>query len=381
MNDITVIPMTNEALKSVDTQLVAFEQPFPERASRFERQMDAFRDGVSCVFLADTWPDAQHNAMDWGMKSRALNRVGRPIEVKSPVVWPETAIYKTSVARLHKIDERVIYRPHAHFFCQVRDNITGHWVAECGLASEAGIVVPDRCVYDRGLTHPPALLAEQTVRVTGILVIDHLTRVHPETIQSWQAQSEKSKELIVVHCGCDSASVQLASKVADITIDAGMVAPSDAVNAALQQAHGEYIVILDPEAVGLHERLDVQCSAALDVSAIGLSNAYAPILHTHSWMSGRPDAIEYTLMFHRRVFELTGGMYPTLPVGFIYDKFLQAQKHHELSFGVLHYQLTGNIDYPQPYGKLYSQMVYNDVFRRRLTHDRECHAWYLRRRR
>lgn len=378
MDDIAVIPMTNEALQAVDAPFVTFEQPFPERDSRLERQMDAFREGVSCVFLTDTWPDAQHHAFNWGLKVIALNGIGNPIEARSTVAWPETAIYKTNVAKLYEIDERVLYRRHMHFFCQLRDNITGHWLAECGLSSEAGIKVPDRGVYDLGLKHPVVAFAEQTKRVTGILVVDHLTAIHPEAIASWQIQTEEHKELIIVHCDCETPELQPAFSVADLVINAGSVAPSDAFNLALQQAHGEYVTLLDPQAVSLRERLTVQCDLGFDIS-ISAQKDSIPMLHTHSWRAGMPTANEYAIVFHRRVFERTGGMYPTLPLGYVYDKYLHAQQDHELSFGAVHYQLIGNINYPRPYGKSYSQNVYNDVFRRRMIHDRESHAWYIRR--
>lgn len=381
MDNITVIPMTNEALQAVTTPVVAFEQPFPERAGRIQRQLEDMLASISCVMLADTWPDALYNCIPYAVKTRAVSAVGKPFDRDSIAVWPETAMYKTNVAQLHEIDTRVLYRPHMHFFCRLRDQIRGHWDAECGLSPEPGIVVPDRGVYDTGLTHPAITMEPQSLRVTGILVIDHLTSVHPETLQSWQAQAEKSKELIIAICNVDPDSVGAILRMADTVVDARDCAPSDAVNAALRCARGEYITVLDPSAISLRERLTAQCDVGADVVALAPRHDYEPVLHSHSWLAGSPTSVEHTIMFHRRVFQLTGGMYPTLPVGFVYDKYLQAQAHHELSFAVLRTQLTGSIDHALPYGNAYSQGVYNDVFRRRQVHDRESNAWYLRRRR
>ena len=382
MDDLTVIPMTNEALQAVTTPFVAFEQPFPERAGRFERQLEALSESVAALMLTDTWPDSLHDSTIFSKNGAALDAVGKPATVDSRLVWPETAVYKTNVAQLYEIDERVFYRPHMHFFGRVRDNITGHWAAECGISPEAAIRVPDRGIYELGKSAQAVALSDESKRVTGILVIDHLTTVHPETLQSWQAQSERSKELIVVLCGGDQKTVLSAVRAADIVIDASpMDAPSDAFNLALEQAHGTYVVLVDPIGVSLRERLEYQCDCDVDVSAVVAFRDYELALHTHSWKSGMPGAIEFSLMFHRRVFERTGGMYPTLPVGFVYDKFLQAQQHYDLSFAMLRQQLIGNIDYPYPYGRVYSQQVYTDVFRRRLIKDGEFHAWSLRSRR
>ena len=381
MDDLTVIPMTNAALKTVKTAFVAFNQPFPERAGRFERQLEAFRESTAAVHLTDTWPDALHDAMVYPSSRDAVEAVGLPIDGTTRLVWPETAIYKTEVAQLHEIDERVIYRPHMHFFGQIRDNFTGHWSSECGMSPEAAIIVPDRGIYEYGEPASPIALGAESVRVTGILVIDHLTKVHSEALQSWQTQTEQSKELIVVLCGADRDAAQSACVAADHVIESDCASPSDAVNDALRRAHGTYITLLDPMGVSLRERLKIQCSSAADVSSAVTQRDYELALHTHSWRAGVPGHVEFTLMFHRRVFERTGGMYPTLPVGFIYDKFLQAQQHFDLSFNMLRQQLLGNIGYPQPYGKAYTQQVYNDVFRRRSIKDGEYHAWALHSRR
>ena len=233
MGDLTVIPMTNEALQAVKTPFMAFEQPFPERAGRFERQLEAFRESVAAVMLTDTWPDALHDAAAFAKNSDALNAVGAPVTGDVRLVWPETAIYKTAVAQLYEIDEHVIYRPHMHFFGCVREHCTGHWTAECGVSPEAAISVPDRGIYDQGLVAPVIVLGEESKRVTGILVIDHMTHVHPEALQSWQMQTEKSKELIVALCGADRELASSAIRAADIVIDADCMAPSDAVNKAL----------------------------------------------------------------------------------------------------------------------------------------------------
>ena len=382
MEDLTVIPMTNDALQAVKTPFMAFKQPFPERAGRFERQLEAFRMSMAVVHLTDTWPDATYDTITFGRTNKALSDVGQPVDGTAWIVWPETAIYKTEVAQLYKIDERIRYRPQAYFFGQLREHITGHWTSECGMSAEAAIVVPDRGIYEHGESAQPIELGEESKRVTGILVIDHLTDVHSEALQSWQMQTEQSKELIVVLCGVDQKAALSAVRAADIVVDASpMDAPSDAVNLALQQAHGAYITILDSRGVSLRERLERQCSIASDVSYIAPKRAQELALHTHSWRAGVPSHVEFSLMFHRRVFERTGGMYPTLPVGFIYDKFLQAQQHFDLTFSVLRQQLLGSIDYRFPYGRVYSQQVYNDVCRRRSVNDGEYHAWSLRSRR
>lgn len=376
MDDVTVIPMTNEALQSVTTPYVAFEHPFPERPSRFERQLEAFSKSMAFVVLTDTWPDAMYDVMSTRATCRAVRDFGKPIDVFSRAIWPETAIYKTSVAKLYEIDERVQYRRQVHFLGQVRDQITGHWQYECSVSPEAAIVVRDRGVFD--IDPPPAVaLQPESVRVTGIMLLDHVSKLYTDAIQSWQLQTETSKELIVVLCGADPSSVRDALNAADVVIEQPDAPCGAAFNAALARARGTYVAVISPAAVQVRDRIEQQLALDVDVSTVTGDLNTVSMLHMHSDKSGVPNTHESSLVFHRRVFERTGGMQPELPAGFVYDKYLRAQADHELSFGVIPRQVVGYMETTFPYGKSYTQHVHNDVFRRRMIDGGEYNAWSI----
>jgi hypothetical protein len=375
VTNVTVIPFTNEALQAVKTPYVAFEHPFTDRAARFERQLEAFVRSMAVVMLTDTWPDAYYDALNPGKARKIVDALNKPMAIADRSIWPETAIYKTDVAQLYKIDERVRYRPHMHFLCGMRDEITGHWVFECVMSPEAAITVPDRGVYE--LPDPPNVQMENPadVAVTGVALLDHLTTVHVDAIRSWQQQTERSKELVAVLCGAKTEDVRDLLGVADKVIEAPDDTPAQAFNHALRVARGTHIANWDVNANHGYDRLQHQLAMNVDVSHAMDDGELQ--LHLHSQYSGRPVRDEGSIIFNRRVFEVLGGMQPELPVCFLRDKYLHAQSVERFTFGMLRSSLATYYGEISEYGLSYCQQVANDAFKRRRTKDREFHAWSI----
>ena len=344
---ITVIPMTNAALRSVRTPFVSFEQPFENLPARFERQLLAMTRNTASVLLGGTWPDAYHDPIQWGRSSELLKAYFVPRTRYIQALWPETAVYNTSVARLFTIDESIRYRPQMHFFCQYYDACAPAIRAgdDMDLSPEAAIFAPDRNIYE--VSYPKIVLPP----------VD--------------------RKLSVLQFGAGSIAESLTDQV---LLDAAQligVSADDALplglrfNQAVEQSTGEYIVVTDARYVNRDTRFSLQLADEADlsmsaISASGAREAWVP--YGYAQDTDTPTGQLATMVFHRRVFEQLGGACVDLSHGFEYDLFVRILNAQNLTLAYHNDPLVSGPSYVCADGKTYLQQVYNDAAARiRLT--------------
>ena len=344
---ITVIPMTNEALRSVRTPFVTFEQPFSAMAARLERQLLAMGRNTAAVILGDTWPDAYHDPLSWGRSSKLLGNYHLPRDRYDQSLWPETAIYNTNVARLFAIDESVRYRPQMHFFCRYYDSCSPmiRFGDDMELSPEAAIVVPDRNIYE--VAYPKLTL----------LPVD--------------------RKLSILRIGAGSIDELLADRVLLNAAQIVTVSDDDSIplglrfNRAVEQTTGEYIAVVDVNYKSRDMRLSIQLDDDVDLSMGALTTdsgveAWVPYGFMHE--TDTPTGQLATMMFRRRVFEQLGGACTDLSHGFEYDLFVRILGARNLTMAYHSDALAAGSSYVCAAGKTYLQQVYNDAANRiRLT--------------
>lgn len=340
MNDqITIIPLDDEALHSVTTPFVAFEHGFKTRIAWVERMLEAFKRVTARVLLGDTWPDAQHDPISWGRVSEKMKVYDHPQTRYDLCFWPETAIYYTGVAQMYHVDPTIKYRPHMHFFGQYFDACTVHARRICKGddidASPEGIIyVDDRNIYPveyPALSFPPI---EQQLSI--VAVGQQITRCE--------------RDAQVVHVS-DDPSVPLGARF----------------NEALSKTTGEWIVVLAGGYVDVGERIDKQLAdnADLSMGAVDVrSGKEMWIPYGYSQTVDEPTGQLATMMFRRRVFQKLGGMCESMSVGFDYDLYLRLLADRDLSLAYHTEPLVEGSAYDCPYGRAYTQNVYNDAANR-----------------
>lgn len=335
-DNLTIIPMTNAALRAVDTPFVAFEHAFKTRPAWHLRQMEGFRRNSAFVMLGDTWPDAYHAPVSWGVVSNTLKSYDKPQSRHSVSVWPETAIYHTGVAKMFAIDESIRYRPQMQFFGQYYDSCAFdiRHGDDVEISPEAAIYVDDRNIYP--VTYPTLYLPPAQMQLSVVSV--------------GEDESQLPSDLHVVQMSDDR------------TIPAGK-----RFNDAVLQTASEYVAVVVAGYTNVLDRLELQLRdrAALSLGAVITPDGLEQWLpQNHVQLSDVPSGQLATMMFHRSVFERLGGACEELPEGFEYDLFLRVVSAGDLP---LAYHTDGLVR-GEPYvcrnGAAYTQQVYNDAANR-----------------
>ena len=355
---VTVIPLCEDALQKVETPFVTFEHEYKTKPAWIERQVEASQRVTARVLLGDTWPDAQHDPLNWGRASSLLKKYDQPQPHGAVSVWPETAIYYTGVAQMYRPNPNIKYRPHMHFFGQYYDACAKHARRICGgddidVTSEAVIHVPDRNIYE--VTYPKLQLRPAD-RQLSVIVIGDSVPVFPDK------------------------DVQVIRMSNDTTIPAG-----ERFNRAVEQTTGERIGIASSDYDDSEYRWERQLEAAVDFSigpvrtrGQGLEK-WIPYNHTHS--VDKPGGQLATMMFSRQVFVRLGGACAEMSVGFGYDMYLRIFDDEALTTAYHTDPLVAGRPYSCCEGTAYTQNVYNDAANRSRYTVRGYHARTILRKR
>lgn len=366
---ITVIPFSNDALSAVKTTFVAFEQPFPERAGRFERQFDALHRNCAVVMLTDTWPNAYHDSFSWKRVKKLIQEYGDPQERYTDGVWPETALYQTNVAQMFKLDETIRYRPHMWLYALYWDTCANPIRAadDMEISPEAGIVVPDRNVYP--VSYPEPKLGPAEIPLTVIVIVgrDERPVVNASGIPP-------KAEVIVLQCFDDEVSTPRGT-----VIDCRDVPLGAAFNRALAASHGRRIAVCYANDISLG-RFERQLKDDVDMS---LGTVRCDSDEVEGWglygfthTVDKPTRQLGTMMFTRRALERYAA-HPDMDDGFDYDLYLRVLTDPSMSVAYHEKPLVQGFPNSCPYGHVYTQHVYNDAANR-IRYGKVYHAWSYR---
>jgi hypothetical protein len=372
---VTVVPFNRSAVQAVTTPLFVFEQPFPVRAGRLERQVEALHRNNAVVLLTDVWPTAFHDPIHYGYACKIIKNYNQPCDRWDRAAWPETAMYQSDVGKMLDLDESIVYRPHMWLFGSFCDEIPTVALAgeEVDIASEAAITVDDRAYY--AIPDPPMLkLTPSSERLTVIVIADRFTTSLQPALASLKQQTIGQYQLILVLCETKDLKV-------DVTPDAVVEfdGPTGAaVNMAIERATGERIAIMLADQQSVPNRFERQLHEPtwLSMSPIKLPDGverWAQVAHRHTRFAERPTGSFGSMMIHRNVFDRIPGMHPTMHVGFEYDFFIRCNLN-SIDMVVFDDCLVSGDPYAAPYGLSYTQQVYNDITRR-WNYDENYHVY------
>lgn len=370
---VTVIPFDDEALRVVTTPFVAFEQPFESRAGRFERQKEVMFCNSPVVVLTDTWPDAHHDALNWSRGQEILKLYGQPQPRFTPCMWPESAMYVTDIAKMFKIDERIRYRPPMWFFSQYFEqcvdlqNEPKRNDDDAEISPDAGIRVYDRNIYP--VEYPKLKLAPVETDLTVIVIYDwdDSAMLDPKSVP-------KGAEILIAKC----RPMWINADIGRIFDCSGMPVGA-AFNRLVQLAHGKRIAVHRPSARS-NDRWNRQLKddADLSLSTIQLDRdaieGWGMYSFTH--VVDKPTRQLGTMMFSRKALERHAA-HPDMPDGFDYDLYLRMMLDEELEVVYHETPLVHDRKNLCPYGRQYTQQVYNDAANR-LRYGKAFHAWSYR---
>lgn len=344
---ITVIPGTAEALAGVTTKFVAFEHPFREREGRLNRQLESLGRYCTSIMLGDTWPDAYHDQMSWGRMRPVLKQYPDPQARWSDVVWPETALYATGVAKLLGVNERVRYRPQMWTFAQFFEKCNQEWHEDIDILAEGSMYVENRYIYP--VEYPKLVLQPTRCELTVVIFGERAATVDLDVCSS--------VEIIEVPVDADGQSF----------------------NAAIERAHGEYVAICRAGDIIHPDRFDLQLAAGADLSFGSVCGCARPwSLRGYTHKADYPTEQLSTLMFRRSIFDRVRGACPLLQTGFEYDLFVRIVSDQTMSVA---YHAEELVERPLslPFGAVYTQQVYNDAVNR-VRYTKDYHAPSIRRR-
>jgi len=366
---VTVIPFSNDALRAVETTFVAFEQPFPERAGRYERQLEALHRNCAVVMLTDTWPNAYHDSFSWKRVKKLIQEYGDPQKRYTDGVWPETALYQTNVAQMFELDESIRYRPlmwlYALYWHTCANPIRA--ADDMEISPEAGIVVPDRNIYP--VTYPAPQLAAPEIPLTVLVFVD---RGDPPIVRT--AGIPPEAQVIVLRCAGDDVQTSRGQ-----VLDCRDVPLGAAFNRALALTHGRRIAICRTGDLPV-QRFARQLKDDVDMS---LSVVQCDDGEVDGWgLYGFTDTVDAptrqlgTLMFKRRALERYAA-HPDMHDGFDYDLYLRVLTDTAMSVAYHERPLVCGRRSTTPYGRTYTQQVYNDAANR-IRYGKVYHAWSYR---
>ncbi|HSN70896.1 MAG TPA: hypothetical protein VLT59_05275 [Steroidobacteraceae bacterium] len=367
-NLVTVIPFKNDALRAVTTPFVAFEQPFPERAGRFERQLDALHRNCAVVMLTDTWPNAYHDALSWKRVKGLIQGYGAPQERYTDGVWPESALYQTTVAQMFELDESIRYRPLMWLYALYWDTCANPLRAadDMEISPEAGIVVPDRNIYP--VTYPTPKLGEPEVPLTLIVFVD---RDDKPVVGAEELPPDT--QVIVLQC-----AAEVTTSCGEV-IDCRDVPLGTAFNRALAASRGRRIAICRAGDRQLR-RFDIQLKDDVDMSLSTIRCEDHTLdgwgMYSFTYTVDAPTRQLGTLMFTRRALERYAA-HPDMDDGFDYDLYLRVLTDSDMSVAYHETPLVQGYKSVRPYGRIYTQQVYNDAANR-IRYGKVYHAWSYR---
>jgi hypothetical protein len=347
-DEITVIPVSAAALAQVTTPFVTFEHPHRVRTGSLERQLEAMDRYGAVIVLGDTWPDSFHDQVHWERTRKIIKQYDEPQERWSDVVWPETAVYALGVARMLGVNEKVTYRPQLWIFSQFFEKCNKSWDEDIDILPEGTLYADNRCIYP---VHYPKL-----------------------------ALQDEQCELTVIVFGAAADEVVGLQVEGDVeVIGIGNEASGLWFNAAMEQAHGKYVAVCRGGDIVHPDRFDLQLAAAADLSlssVIGCDRPWSLRGYTHR--ADLPTEQLSTLMFRRDIFRRIPGACPDLQTGFEYDLFVRIASDQSMTVAYLAEPL---VERPLhlPFGRVYTQQVYNDAVNR-VRYTKDYHAPSIRRR-
>ena len=156
-----------------------------------------------------------------------------------------------------------------------------------------------------------------------------------ETLDSAFAQDYEEIEVIVVDDGSTDGTAAIASRWPVRLIGQANLGPSAARNAALAEAGGEFITVLDADDLWPVDRLTLQVNCLLERPessvVMGLTEAFinpgdpTPAHWPEDWGAGPIPHVPGTLLARRAVFDEVGGWDESLPTCEDFDWLVRAK--------------------------------------------------------
>ena len=338
---VTVVPNDTELLAHVTTPFVSFVQSFEERVGRFERQVEGMGRYNASILLGDTWPDSYHDMFGWGRVHQAVQQYTKPQPRWEASIWPETALYTTGVAKLLGVNPAVRYRPQMWTFCQ--------FFEKCNVRDEDIDTLPEGVIYaqDRNiypLTYPMLKLQPEQCELT-ILYYGNLNH------KDWPSIPPDTEIFLMGDGEPDGATF----------------------NKGIEWAHGRYVAVCQEGDVVNLERFKIQIEDDADLSLCPVAGGGdAWLLRAYTDVTDTPSEQLGSMLFRRSIFEKIPGAYPDLQTGFDYDLFVRIVSDERMTIAYRSTPLVAR-DLYLPYGRVYTQQVYNDASNR-IRYTKDYHA-------
>lgn len=345
---VTIIPNDPVALEQVTTPFVSFVHPLTDRIGRFERQIESMARYNVGILLGDTWPDSYHDRINWVRTHQTLDKYTEPQTRWATVLWPETALYVTGVAKMLGVNASIRYRPQLWTFCQFFEKCRNN-SEDIDLLNEGTIYSSDRSVYP--LSYPQLSLQEEQYSLSIF----------------WYGATEFNRDgLKLPH---------------DIEIlSAGDVTPDgENFNRLVEKAHGRYIAVCRDGDTIVPSRFNLQMDAKADLCISPVVAGGSPwLLRGYTQVADTPSEQLSTMMIRRDVFNRVGGAATELTAGFDYDLFVRICADSRNSVAYISEPLVAR-ELSLPCGSVYTQQVYNDAANR-VRYTKDYHAIAVRER-
>jgi len=380
---VTIIPVEQAALAAVTTRYVAFEHPYEDRPGRYVRQADALdiRDEAHFWAIGDVWPAGSIRPYKRQSFMAFIRGFVSDRSICTRHVWPETALYRTTVLQHCNLDPRMIYRPAAGAWSRFYEMTAKIATRGVVLMTEPIIVVPDRLVPEHTAIIPTIPACDRELDVSIVIAVDGFSPSVVASLRSLAAQTgPATREVIMAFCRPGRVPSDALDHDRLITLNIPGTR-AQALNAAIQRARGEHIVIWDLSCASPVHRLARQLAAKADLVGGNLiidkpTSADNILPYSHTNFSGRSWFEPGTMMVRRSCFEQLGGFDEALPVRHEAEFQLRALGDKSLSFAKLATPLAVRIpgetcSEEASYG-LYCNLVMRDImmyfFRRDGTH-------------
>lgn len=342
---VTVVPNEPDALAQVITPFVAFAHSLGDRTGRFERQVEGMGRYNVSILLGDTWPDAYHDALGWGRVHHVVDTYTKPQPRWATSIWPETVLYTSGVAKLLGVNPNVRYRPQLWTLCQ--------FFEKCNVRDEDIDILPEGLIYA------------------------HDRNIYPLDYPMLKLRAEQC-ELSLLYYGSVKAVARMQPPSADSEIIfMGSEADGATFNAGISAAHGKYVAVCREGDVVDPKRFEIQMADDADLSLCPVEDGGDPwLLRAYTNTPDTPSEQLSSMLFRRSIFEKIPGAHPDLQVGFDYDLFVRIVADERLTV-VAHSAPLVKRKLSLPYGRVYSQQVYNDAANR-VRYTKDYHALSIR---
>lgn len=334
---VTVVPVSNEAVRAVTTPYIAFKHELVDRPGRLTRQADAMdmRGRDILYALGDVWPAGDIWAYTQRRMYRFVSNFVGFRTIHRAHIWPETMLYRTDVIQSLQLNERASYRSVIEPWTRLRLTAGPSLARHTLFMPESMIEVPDRLTYVHKFAGPQLTLPPAACEVSVLAVLDgDIGDV--DQVAAILRQTHTDYEVLIADCDGQGAKLDSLKDSRLRIIDTSGLTRAAAMNTLLGQAVGAKIALWDLSCTYVSDRLTKQAALEADISGSPVAGpvqleSYDPIPYCHTNFSGLYYIPQETMMFSRRVIETIGAFDPVLPVLYGMDLQLRAYTSAELS--------------------------------------------------